>query len=250
MAQSILDTLFNPLLKIDPLLGVLIISVVISLLITVAYKFLTDQKKMKRLKDDIQEGQKNMKKFKDNPKKLMEIQKKAMESNMEYMTHSFRPTLFTLIPIFILFGWLNAHMTYHQLQPNVPFTVQANFDKPTSSVAELVVPSGLTIIGESATTIKDNSAKWTLKGDAGLYYYDIKYNGQSYNQSVLLTNEREYIPPQKDFKKSELKSIINGNERIHPLPFSIFGWEPGWLGAYVIFSLIISTLLRKLLKVY
>jgi uncharacterized membrane protein (DUF106 family) len=32
--------------------------------------------------------------------------------------------------------------------------------------------------------------------------------------------------------------------------FSLLGWHPGWLGTYIILSLIISLLLRKVMKVY
>ena len=32
--------------------------------------------------------------------------------------------------------------------------------------------------------------------------------------------------------------------------FSLFGWKPGWLGTYIILSIILSFVIRKLLKVH
>ena len=111
MFEAIVDPILSPLLKLNPLLGIAIISFILTLLMTIAYKYLTDQELMKSLKQEIKDFQKEMKEFKDNPTKVMEIQKKAMEKNMKYMMHSFKPMLFTFIPLVIMFGWLRNTYT-------------------------------------------------------------------------------------------------------------------------------------------
>ena len=62
------------LVKMPPLYAILIISAFASLVITVAYKFLTDQKRMKELKDKLKESQQKMKEYqkKNNMKKLLQ----------------------------------------------------------------------------------------------------------------------------------------------------------------------------------
>ena len=70
-----------------------------------------------------------MKQHKDNPQKLLEIQKNAMEKNLEYMKHSFKPMIFTMIPILLIFGWLNAHLAYEPIRPEELFGVTATFDE-------------------------------------------------------------------------------------------------------------------------
>ena len=41
------------------------------------------------------------------------------------------------------------------------------------------------------------------------------------------------------------------NKKVKPLGnVSLFGWKPGWLGVYIIFSIIFSMVLRKLLKIH
>ena len=101
-----LNFIFAPLLKLGDLASLVIISFILTLLITLCYKWFTDQKLMKSLKDEIKQHQEDMKNHKDNPEKLMEIQKKSMEVNLQYMKHSFKPTLFTFIPLIIFFAWL------------------------------------------------------------------------------------------------------------------------------------------------
>jgi len=94
----------------DPL-NLLVISFILTGAITLAYKYLTDQDKMKELKGEMKDTQKKMKEMKDQPDKMMSMQKDAMKKNMEYMKHSMRPTLFTFIPIVIVFSWLRGHYT-------------------------------------------------------------------------------------------------------------------------------------------
>ena len=53
-----------------------------------------------------------MKTLRSDPDKMMVVQRKAMETNMKYMMQSMRPTLFTLIPIIVIFGWLNATLAF------------------------------------------------------------------------------------------------------------------------------------------
>lgn len=113
MFNNLLDALLGPLLNMPDPYGLLAISFMITGLITLAYKFMTDQELMKSLKEELKEIQKELKKLKDNPEKMMEVQKKAMEKNMKYMMHSMKPTLITFIPIIIIFGWLRNY--YMQL---------------------------------------------------------------------------------------------------------------------------------------
>jgi uncharacterized membrane protein (DUF106 family) len=50
--------------------------------------------------------QQEVKAHKDNPEKMTEANKKLMSKNLELMKHSMRPTLFTFIPIILVFSWL------------------------------------------------------------------------------------------------------------------------------------------------
>ncbi|MFC1769138.1 EMC3/TMCO1 family protein, partial [Nanoarchaeota archaeon] len=93
--ETLLDPIFNPLLALSPLWIMLILSFLVSALITLIYKFTTDQNLMKSLKEEIKEFQNEMKELKHDPSKMMEVQKKAMQTNMKYMMQSLKSTLFT-----------------------------------------------------------------------------------------------------------------------------------------------------------
>lgn len=249
--DALLDPIFSPLLKMSSFWAIILISLIISVLITVIYKYVTDQNLMKRLKTEMKEFQKQTKELKAHPEKAMAVQKKAMETNMKYMMHSMKPTLFTMLPIILIFGWLNAHMAYHPLVPNQEFTATVNFDAGTTGEIGLFVADGLQIIGEQLKIIEDGSVVFTLKGDMGEYLLEFKKDDKSYTKEVIISTERDYSPVEDVIKKDGIKTIQLSNVPVKPFGrFSLFGWRPGWLGAYIIFSIVFSSLLRKVMKIY
>jgi len=111
MFDGFFDAAFGPIMNLPDPLNLFIISFILTALITLAYKYLTNQTKMKELKAEMKETQKKMKDMKDEPGKMMSMQKDAMKKNMEYMKHSMKPMLFTFVPIIIIFGWLRNYYT-------------------------------------------------------------------------------------------------------------------------------------------
>jgi uncharacterized membrane protein (DUF106 family) len=254
LLMSLLDTIFNPwlgqVLHLPSFFAILVISLFITLLVTIVYKYTTNQSEMKRLKEDLKKYQKEMRETKDT-KKLMEIQKKSLDLNMKYMMASFKSTLYTFIPIIIIFAWLNMHIAYEPLLPGQEFKVTAAFaDNTQGNITMTSIPE-LTI--DSPTkNIENNEVYWKVSGDAGEYKLTFSYNGDTYDKNILITNEKKYEQPQLLVKNSHLQRVTIGNKVIHPFgdSFNLFGWYPGWLATYIVLSIGLSTLFRKIFKVY
>ena len=109
--HDFLDPVLGPIMNIPSPWNLLLISFILTAIITLFYKFLTDQKLMKQLKDEMKEFQKEIKGLQNDPKKMMEVQKQAFEKNMKYMLQSMKPTLFTFIPLIVIFSWLRNYYT-------------------------------------------------------------------------------------------------------------------------------------------
>lgn len=247
--MSFLDPVLGPLLQLNTFLAIFIISLLISLVIIIAYKYLTNQKLMKEMKDDLKKYQAEMKQSKNDPKRMMEIQKKSMEINMKYMSHSMRPTLITLLPIILIYGWLAANFAYHPIMPWQDFTVTLDLVEGATGAASLsIMPEGITIIGNETQQIMGNKMAWKLNGKEGEYKLTYSLNNKTYSNELLITKGRTYKQPEIALKGSVVKKITVGNEKM--IVMNIFGWKLGWLGTYIILSLIFSMGLRKLMKVY
>jgi uncharacterized membrane protein (DUF106 family) len=246
--MSFLDPVLNPLLALQPIYIILLISIVITVVMTLLYKLFTDQKLMKALKDEMKHLQKQVKEFRQHPEKMAEAQKKMMQKNMEYMRHSMKPTLITMLPIILIIGWLSSHLTYQPLLPGEEFNVTVF----ATGIPELTIePGNLTVLGNLTKSTIDGSFRWALKGDRGEYNIGFSY-GQVYAQKkVLITDELKYEQPIEKVKNSPVTLIEIGNKKLKPLgDFSLFGWQPGWLGIYIIISIATSMGLRKILDIH
>ncbi len=246
--MSFLNPILNPLLQLPVLWVVIIISLVIAVIVTLVYKLMTNQDLMKQLKDELKEFQKEMKELKAHPEKMMEVQKKAMQTNMKYMSHSMRSTLVTFVPIILLFGWMNANIAYDPILPGQEFTITAAFAANTAGTISLDAPEGIFIDGNSTKQIEDGKVVWVLKGDNGEYLLEYAFNNEKHSQEVLITESQAYKPVITKIKESRLKTLEISNRPTKVLDLGF--WKVGWLGAYIIFSIIFSMLLRKVLKVY
>ena len=257
--ESILNPIFSPLLKIPYLLSIILISFVISLIIVVIYKYFTNQSLMKDLKDEIKDLQKQMKDLRDKPQDMMKIQKRAMDANFKYMIHSLKPTLITFIPIIIIFGWLNMHMAYYPLVQDQEFSVLLDFNDQAHGAVQMADVQDLVILNGNNQTISEHQAKFLMKGKPGEYTISFKYDEEEYEKDIIITESTEqmiYKNPVQVYRKQYLKRITVSNKKIlafegipimQDIPW-IGGF--GWLGSYILFSLIFSLGLRKLLKVY
>ena len=191
--ENLLNPVFFPLLKIPTLFSIILLSFLISLIITLVYKYTTDQNLMKQLKEEIKRLQKEMKELKSNPQKAMEVQKKAMQTNMKYMSHSLKSTLFTFIPLIIIFSWMNSNLAYDPILPGQDFTVTAVFEKGANGEITLNAPEGLEV-DKAKKEVKDSEVKWALNGKEGEYLLLFEFNNEKHEKELLITKNQAYNP--------------------------------------------------------
>lgn len=238
------NTLFGFLMNWDPLYSIMFLSFLISLIIVLIYKAMTNQTEMKDLKEQLAKYQKQMREHKKEPEKMLEIQKKAMDLNMKYMGKSMKPTLITFLPIILIFGWMNGHFAYEPLMPGQEFNLLATFEKEYTGNATIIVPEGLEVIGEKEQTIQENTAKFKLKGEKGEYYATIATPGEKFDKKIIITDERTYAPVIENYKGEHIKTIQLDNQTLRVI------WGISWFWAYLIFAIVFSIAIRKAMKVH
>lgn len=241
--------IIDQLISMPALYSVLIISFVVSLFINIVYKFMTDQKRLKEIREEIKLHQKRMKELRDDPKKLMEVQKDAMKIQMEMFTQTMRSTFITIIPLLLLFAWMNAHFAYAPIKPGQDFTTTMLFKEDTSGSPEIIVPEGIKITGSAVVDINDNhEAVWNLKGEEGEYLLQYKFEALSFDKEVLITQNSDYKAPVKNINQNDVEQISISHDK--NILLNIRNFKIGWLGTYIIFSLIFSMVLRKIMGLY
>ena len=255
--MAFLDPVFNPflgpLVNWSPFWGIFVLALFISLLITLAYKYLTNQQEMKRLKEQQKEFQVKMKGLRDKPDALMRVQKEAMAQNFQYMKHSFKATLITMLPILLIFGWMAAHLSYEPIYPGETYGVTAQLVGGVGQ-AQLIADNGTEVLSPALQNTTDNKVVWKLKSSAGGHLLAVKAGTTEQSKTVLIGTELNSEAAVSVFQHSDVEQISIDYAKLRPLgpnfTVPLFGWQPGWLGIYIILSLVFSLVLRKLLQVY
>lgn len=237
-----LDSIVLPLFEFNKLIGLAIVAFIINLFSTVVYKYTTDQLFLKRLKREMKELQEKSKQFRDNQEKLMEINQQIMSKSFEQMKMTFKSSMYTMLPLLLVFVYLSSHFALTPIVPNEPFEVNIYSNNET---IDYQIPENLNLLDESKQ-MQDDEHITTLKLNtslSGLYILDI----EDTKHRVLVTNEMKYENPvqELDGKISKVETVQN------KLPFiNLFGWQIGYLGSYIIFSIIFSLIIRKILNVH
>ena len=110
---NILNAIFNPILAMDPnphnpALTVLIVAFIVSLITTIANKYLVDQDKLNERQKKSKEFQRKMREAQKSGDgkelaKLQAEQTEMLKDQNEMMMESFKPMIVTFVPIILIF---------------------------------------------------------------------------------------------------------------------------------------------------
>jgi len=266
VANNIVNPIAAPLLGLPPLLAIGTIGFVLSFLITIVYKYATNQKVLKQIREDMKSIQQELKASRGDQAKASELNKRLLQKTGEQMKQSMRSFIFTLVPVLLIFSWMQGHVVYESITPNQDFTTTAWFEDGASGNITLQA-KGLTLLSPATQQPADDKIIWKLKGDAGNYELEYSYQNEFYQRQLIITNQWAYkdqslekgnsifginlgdkVPIRKE---SDIKKITTDHRPQHPMgSFRLFGWQPGWLMTYIMFTLVFTFPLRKLLKVH
>lgn len=115
---NVLNAIFNPILAMDPnphspALTVLIIAFIVSLITTIANKYLVDQEKMnenQKKSRELSSRMRDAQKRGDGKEiaKLQAEQTEMLKNQNAVMMESFKPMIVTFVPIILIFFWMRT----------------------------------------------------------------------------------------------------------------------------------------------
>ena len=95
------------IVKANPIVSLAVISVIVTLISTLAQKWLTNQEHLKNLKRRQKEIQKELRGCKDG-NIMKELNAEMMKLTALMFKSSLKPTMVTIVPFLILFAWLRS----------------------------------------------------------------------------------------------------------------------------------------------
>lgn len=95
------------------ILMVFIWSVLLSLVLSLIYRFLTNPSEIRRIKRDMQFYRKKMNEAQKagNKEEMDRYLKQSMKLNQEHLKHNMKPMIFSMALFLVVLGWLNNAYT-------------------------------------------------------------------------------------------------------------------------------------------
>lgn len=222
---NVIKTTYTPFVEMGPLYAITAVSITISLILALAYKFLANQGKIKYARTELKELKTKMDaaKKKGNQKEMQKLFEKSLELNNQQLMLNMKPLLASMVLIALFLPWLAY--AYGEVKSPVADNEGAYiYDKTNES---------FTITQNSEPMIKfDNNVIKTVK------------NG---DEIQIGARTHKVIIEQSDNKVNAVK--FEGYIANLPFSFPIFGNTVGWLGLYIIISMPATFLFRKMLNV-
>lgn len=109
--HAVLNPTFGVLFNFNIYLGMFIVVLLINLITVLLQKYATDQVELKKLKEEQKLLQEEIKLVKNNPEKLMELNKKQLEFLPRTFDLTMKPLLYTFIPFVLFLRWFNDYFT-------------------------------------------------------------------------------------------------------------------------------------------
>ena len=109
--EAVLDPTAGFLLAFNPTIGMIVITAIVSVILTLVQKYTTDQVELRKLRSEQKLLQEEMKKYKDHPQKLLELNKKQMEFIPKTFDLTMGSLAYTALPIFLFFRWFSNYFT-------------------------------------------------------------------------------------------------------------------------------------------
>lgn len=244
-----LESLIYPLFEYSVLVGIAVISIIITVITTITTKYVTDQDGIRKIKKDIKNLNKELRSVSDDQQKVQEIQKKLWPKQRDLLKQSFTPMIYYGVPLFIVFIWLGATLGQAPIAPGEEFTITA---KHTEDLDLELTSDVLDVERNDMYSTDQSETQWLATGqEVGTHEFTVSLinSSSSVSHEVKITDSFGYSTPTQTYQDSKIEEVTVGYDKITPFgDFDIFGWQPGWLATYILFGVGSNLIFRKIMN--
>lgn len=247
-----------------PALLVIAISVVIGLLMVLIFRYTSDQKAIRRTKDQLKAHLLAVRLFQDQLQVVLGAYARILGGTGRYLRLAFTPLLILIVPLTFLIVELDRYLGWHPLQPAQPFLVEVRVPTPEAlNQVALQLPSELTISAPPVHIAKDNEVVWRVVANRdGLYNLSIVGAGQPVSKQVTVSRGLARVSPIR-LRDSFWERILSSAEpalpndsliqsiaiTYPPRNITLAGWKFNWIVLFFVISLVSGFIFKTLLRI-
>ncbi len=260
------EWLLSPFANTHPLLPLAVVSLFASVLLLLAFRWLSDQQGLQEIKAKIHAHFLELKLFRHDVGVIWSAEKQILRYNLLYLAYLIKPLLVTL-PIFVLFlveldGWF----TSRPFRVGEPVVVSV-FAQPQVVGAldkvRVVNTEGLRVETPALRTLEERRADWRIRalaaGEHQIEFMTGPQDLQHVSKRLQIGRQRvayvartlsgpAWFSGFANSQESPLSpdSPISRIEVDYPgATLTVFGWSVNWIVAFVVLSLVFAFVLKR-----
>lgn len=264
---KIFEFIFLPFRNLSPWVGMIFISFLTGLFLLFIFRWTSNQKGIKQVKDKIKAYLLELRLFKDNLRLSFRSQANILRYNLKYIGYSIKPLLVMIIPLVLILTQLNLWFGYDSLNPGQKFILKVKLKdnySPSDIDISINTSSGLMTETMSLRIKEEGEVDWRLSAaEKGFHDVVVNVNGKNVIKEVAVGQKPlRKISPLKT-RPSFIQEMLNPGEPPIPsnLPvktievsypsrsMNIFGFQIHWIIVYFVLSIIFGFALKGVFKV-
>ncbi|NOZ20876.1 MAG: hypothetical protein GXP25_07275 [Planctomycetes bacterium] len=254
------DALLYPFAGLPPIWGLAFVSILTGAVMVRLFGKLTNQRKIRALKDRIRGRMLEMWIFRDYPRVVLKAHGQALWSVAKYAACSLRALVVLIIPVMLIMIQLQAHYGYRPVKPGDSALVRVIYDKPVALDAMNVSLETSDAIAVETPPLRIPEARevdFRIRAkQAGEHEIAAKAGGIEVTKRLCVGDggralspvrsqrwtTRIFHPAEPRLPRGTIESIEVGypSERL-----SVFGMRFHWLWPFFVISILVGLVLKR-----
>lgn len=271
---KIFELIFWPLQNMSPWIGMILISFLTALLMLFVFRYTSNQKGIKRVKDRIKAHLLEIRLFKDNLSLSLKAQGNILRCNLKYLGYTAKPFLVMIVPLILILIQLNLWFGYQALNPGQKALLKVKLEEssyPQDVNISLQPSSKLNIETHPLRIEEKREIDWRFSAkENGVHDLTIIVNEQKIAKKVFVNQKSLSKISSQKVRKNFIEELFNPGEPplkgSHPIKsievafpsktMSLLGWNipwilgvPPWLMVYFVLSIFFGFVFKSVFKV-
>ena len=197
------DLLLLPFAGMPPLVGLFLVSLLVSVLMLVVFKRTSNQAALALVKRKIHAGIFEIRLFNDDLRAILRAQNEILRTNLTYLRLSLWPMLFLLPPLVLVIAQLQFHYGYQGLRPGQRALLEVDLDRQAATGARprmaLELPAGLRAETDAVWIPAESQLVWRLVAEReGDYELGLSLDGaERLTKTVRVTPRTVRLSPER-----------------------------------------------------
>ncbi len=255
-------TVFGALFM-SPLAIVVIVSLVVGLAMVVLFGYTSDQKAIKKAKDQLKAHLLAVRLFRDQLPVVAGSYARILRGTGRYLRLAFMPLLYVIIPITLLIVQLDRCLGSTPIQPGQSFLLTARADNAEAmNSLSLDLPAQIEMTAPPVHVAAENEIVWRLAArQQGDYEIKVAAGTENVGKTVRVSSDLARVSPAR-LRGQFLERMLSSGEAALPQgaiesiavsyperSIDIAGYEINWIWLFFILSMVAGFAFKELLGI-